>query len=110
MLEDAFRAGHGVHSMDEFQPYRRSIFWQCRSPNYELRRTVSRHGVCAADMARKPARHRSDVGRECEQALCDGLAPQCASFHLGGCERLARLANLVGPRRLAYSSRTQALL
>jgi len=96
--------------MDQFCSHRGSLRRECRCASHDVRRTVPRPGVCATDMAREPARSRSDVGSQCQQALCDGLASYGASLDVGRCERYARLAHLVRSRRRVHSPRAQALL
>lgn len=107
--QDAFRADYRVRAVDELWSHRRSLRRQHRRSSHDLRETVSRDGVCAADMAPEFARHRGDPWRQREQNLCDGFASQHSSLDTGRCERSARLAHLVGRRCTTDSLRSQAL-
>ena len=107
--QDAFCADYGVRAVDELWSNRGSLQRQRRRSAHDLRRAISSHGICATDLARESARYRSDAGRQCEQTLCDGIASQHSSLDVGRCQRVARLAHLVGRGRVADSSGTQAL-
>lgn len=86
--------------MDEFFAHHAAPRWGRRGTSHELRRAVSRHGVCAVDLARVLARHRDDVGSERRQALFDGFAPQRSPLHLG--RRKRHDAKLFGAVHAAY--------
>ena len=59
-----------------------------------LSRSVSVHGVRAADLSGEPARHRSVSARPALQALSPGDSLDGRAQHAGQCQRGARLAHL----------------
>src|SRR5688500_10641448 len=57
--QDDVRADYGVRAMDELYPHRGASRRRFGRPTSELHRTVPCHGVCATDLPRESARHRS---------------------------------------------------
>ena len=95
--------------MDKLFSHRGALWRRLGRAAPELLGAVSSHGFCTTDLARESARHRSDSWSQLEQAVRHGISPQRSPLHLGRCQRVARLANLV---RLGCSSdpaRSQAL-
>ena len=107
--QDFVCADHGVRPMDKLFSHCSTLQWRLGCAPPDLRRTVSRHGLCPTDLARKPSRYRSDAGRQCRQTLCHGLSPQRAPIHPGRCQRVARLAHLVRLGSGSDPARSQAL-
>ena len=95
--------------MDELHAHCGAPFWQRARTSHDLRRAVSRHGVCAIDVARELARHRGDAGRQRHQALFHGPASRDSSLDAGRRQRIARLAHLGRPRRRPDSPRPQTV-
>lgn len=99
--QDLVCSDHGVRSMDKLFPNRGALWWRLGRAAPDLLRAVSSHGFCTTDLARESSRHRSDSWSQLEQAVRHGISPQRSPLHLGRCQRVARLANLV---RLGRSS------
>src|SRR5450759_976616 len=101
-----FRADHGASATDDVSSLRSALRGRTQSQNVFLPRSVSLHGVRAAYLSRKPARHRSLPGSTSGQALSHGHPQQRSPQHLGQCERGARLCRL-GP--VAHWNRPSSL-
>jgi hypothetical protein len=92
--QDLVRASDGLSALEDFPPYRSTT--PCGPPdaNAVVCRTVSRDGVCTADLPREFARYRSVSEFAGEQALPYGADAACGSIDLGRRQRAARLAHL----------------
>ena len=66
-------ANNGIHSLDKFYADCESLFWQCGCSQDDLCGAVSDNGVCAVDLARVVARHRSDTWCQQQQVVRNGL-------------------------------------
>ena len=100
---------HGLFAMDHVRSYRRPLRRQPPSANLFVRRTLPSHGLCATDLAGKPARHRSQLVGASPQALPPGLPRAGSSLDSGRCQRNARLAKVRGVRSAVDRSGTNAL-
>src|SRR5664280_1953087 len=80
------RADHGASATDDVSSLRSALRGRTQSQNVFLPRSVSLHGVRAAYLPRKPARHRSLPGSTSGQALSHGHPQQRSPQHLGQCE------------------------
>ncbi len=107
--QDLVRSSHGVCTVDEFRAHRATPWWQLGRAHAVVCRAVPRNGLCAAHLARESARHRGQPVGQYQQAVCDGLSLGGQALHAGRRQRIARLANLVGPCCFADSPCTQAL-
>ena len=94
--------------MDELYPDRGASRRRFGCAMSEPYRTVSRHGVCAADLSRESARHRSLPSGQSVQAVRHGLSHAGQALHR--CQRRARLAHLGRSGGSAHSPCAQALL
>src|SRR6266542_6894391 len=92
--QDAVRSDYGFRAVDKFPTDRGALWWRSSRACPELRGTVSRHGLRAADVAGESARHRSLPVGTSHQALPHGPARSGSALHAGRCERVARLAHL----------------
>jgi len=95
--------------MDKLFSHRGALWRRLGRAAPDLLRAVSRHGFCPTDLAREPARHRSDSWSQLEQALRNGISPQRSPLYLGRRQRVARLANLVRLGRSTDPTCTKAL-
>jgi hypothetical protein len=95
--------------MDKFFTHRGPLWRRlgCAAP--DLLGVISRHGFCLTDLAKEPARHRSDAWGQLEQAVRRGISQQRSLLYLGRYQRVARLANLVRLGRSTDPARSQAL-
>ena len=84
----------GLRSLDFVRTQRGPLRRRCPRALIDLHRAVSRHGVCATDLSREPARHRSVPERAAQQALRHGLSCAGAPLYAGRCQPVARLAHL----------------
>src|ERR1035437_1959516 len=57
--QDAVRATHGFPAMEDVSSHHRSPRWRSLRKDHDLRRSISRFGLCATDLPRKCARYRS---------------------------------------------------
>src|SRR5664280_2505438 len=103
------RADHGASATDDVSSLRSALRGRTQSQNVFLPRSVSLHGVRAAYLSRKPARHRSLPGSTSGQALSHGHPQQRSPQHLGQCERGARLARLCRLGPVAHWNRPSSL-
>src|SRR6185312_9229015 len=78
---------------------RRTLSWRLQTQELLLLGSVSLHGLCPADVSRKPARYRSLSACQSNQALSHGYSGPHFAQHLGPRQLGARLAHL---RRLAH--------
>src|SRR5271167_3612791 len=61
--QDPVCADHGLPAVEDLPSHRRSIQRRLPDAQPQLRRAVSRHGLCATDLPRKLARYRSVCGK-----------------------------------------------
>ena len=92
--KDAVCSSHGLLAMENFSAHRGSLRGRPSSADAVVRRAISRHGLCAALLSRKPARHRSLPDRSGQQALPHGYQSAGRAFDARGCERATRLESL----------------
>jgi hypothetical protein len=71
--QNLFCANNGIHPLDKFYADCESLFWQCGCSQDDLCGAVSDNGVCAVDLARVVARHRSDTWCQQQQVVRNGL-------------------------------------
>ena len=95
--QDSVCASHGVRAMTDVWSNHRSPWRRCRCSHFELRRFVSRNSLCATDLARVPARHRSLSDCQPGQVVSYGDEGRTSAFYAVRC---------VEPSRLAHLSRT----
>jgi len=95
--------------MDDLHAHRASLWRQLGRAHVVVRRAVACDGLRATDLTRKLARYRIESGGQREQAVCDGLSLTRQTLHAGRCQRVARLAHLVGPGRRSDSPGPQTL-
>ena len=85
---------HAAPTVDDISSLRRALQRRVPHPAVLMPGSVSVLGVCAVDLAREPARHRSVSACAIVQTLPSRF-PQCdRPQHLGQCQRGARLADL----------------
>ena len=106
--QNTVRPSHAVRAVDELYSHRCALQGRRRHSYAVLRRAVSCDGLRATDLAREPARHPGQSGRQPHQALCDGLSVLRQALHACRCQRVARLAHLVRLGHPADPTRTQA--
>ena len=95
--------------MDQLRAHRATPWRQLGRASAVVRRAVPGDGLRAADLARKLARHRSQPVGQCRQAVCDGVSLGGQALHDGRCQRVSRLAHLVGPGCVADPACAQAV-
>ncbi len=95
--------------MDHVCPLRRAIRWGPLRQDLDLRRAISRHGLCAIDLPREPARRRGLPAGARGQALSHGLPDSGAPLDPGRCQRVTRLAYLCRVRPALDRPGPQAL-
>ncbi len=83
---------NGVYAVDELYPHCGALWGRQGSESAQLRRTISRHGLRATDLAREFARYRSVPFGQSGQALPHGTAHHRASLDPGRCQLRAQLA------------------
>src|SRR6185312_9104492 len=88
---------------------RRTLSWRLQTQELLLLGSVSLHGLCPADVSRKPARYRSLSACQSNQALSHGYSGPHFAQHLGPRQLGARLAHLRRLCSLADPTSTSAL-
>ena len=107
--QDAVRPDHGLRAVDQLSSHRHALWRRSPGACAQLRGAVPGPGLCSADVAREPARHRSLPVGAGEQALSHGVARSGSPLHAGRCQRGARLADLARLGTTAHSPGTSPL-
>ena len=92
--EAAFCPTDGTHPADGVRALCRSVGWPPQGEELRLQGPVPVHGVCAADLSREPARHRSVPALAGREALPHGDSRPSRAQHARERQRDARLAYL----------------
>src|SRR4030067_251056 len=103
------RAVDGTSSGEDLGAMRSALSWQLQDPELHVSGSISVHGVCAADVSRESAGHRSMFALADREALPHGYSRPGVAQHAGQCERHARLADLCRLRAAPDRHRTQAV-
>lgn len=96
-----FLPGSGASAPATIPYVRQTIPGQLQSPPLYLSQSVPGDDLCATDLSRKSARHRSMSSGNAAKALPYGHSGQSLSQYIGSCQRGARLTHL---RRLRSDS------
>ena len=84
----------GFSAVVDIQPIRCALRRRQGRSHPDLRRTVSRHGVCPTHLPGKSARHRGQSFGAGVQAVPHGISRADTTLDAGRCQRIARLAHL----------------
>jgi hypothetical protein len=103
--QDAVCAGHGVRAVEDLRANHRATQGRCRRSYAGLRGLVSRHGFCAAHVARVAARYRGMSYGQSSQTVPHGTEGAAGAFDAGRCLEPARLAHL--PRAGSATDRSR---
>src|SRR5664280_3664496 len=71
--QDLVRSSHGVRAVDQLRPHRASLRRQLGRAYAVVRRAVPCDGICSADVAGEPARHRGQPVRHASKLYAMGF-------------------------------------
>src|SRR5450759_4351798 len=102
-------AAHGTPSREDLGAMRGAVSGQPQDPELHLPGSISVHGVCATDVSREPAGHRSVFALADREALPHGHSRSGFAQHTGQRERDSGLADLCRLRPASDRYRPQAV-
>src|ERR1035437_6448907 len=102
-------AAHGTPSGEDLGAMRGALSGQPQDPELHLSGSISVHGVCATELSRESAGHRSLLALADTDALPHGYPRSGLAQYAGQCERHPRLADLCRLRAAPDRHRTQAV-
>ena len=92
--KDAVCADHGFCAVEDLSSDCGALRWRLPSSHFPLCQAIPRLGICAADVSRELARHRSLPLRASGQALPRGYSLTGAPCHAWRCGRMPRMTHL----------------
>src|ERR1019366_8421853 len=75
--------GHGFCSVDEFRSHCPEVWWRRARPNASLHGTFPRYGICASNVSRESARHRSLSWSAAVKIVQHGVARADCKINIG---------------------------
>src|SRR5664279_4540930 len=80
---DPLFTGHGFCSVDKFRSHCPEVWWRRARPNASLHGTFPRYGICASNVSRESARHRSLSWSAAVKIVQHGVARADCKINIG---------------------------